>query len=65
LLCWGVQHVQAERGAIAAMLEPVIAAILAWVWLGQSLTVIQLLGGALVLGAVSSLQRQPMVGSQP
>lgn len=56
LFLWGVQQVRAERAAIAATLEPIIAAIAAWIWLGQVLEPIQLLGGALVLGGVAALQ---------
>nr|WP_228035253.1 EamA family transporter [Oculatella sp. LEGE 06141] len=58
LLCWGIQQVRAERGAIAATLEPVFAAVLAWIWLGQTLSVLQMVGGGLVLAAVVSLQLQ-------
>jgi threonine/homoserine efflux transporter RhtA len=56
LYIWGIQRVRAERAVIAATLEPVLAASFAWIWLGQSLSGIQLLGGALVVAAVSSLQ---------
>lgn len=56
LFLWGVQRVQAERAAIAATLEPVLAALVAWVWLGQTLGPVQLAGGVLVIGAVASLQ---------
>ncbi|MDX2217156.1 MAG: DMT family transporter [Oculatellaceae cyanobacterium bins.114] len=58
LLCWGIQQVRVERGAIAATLEPVMAAGLAWIGLGQSLTLLQLLGGTLVIIAVTLLQVQ-------
>lgn len=58
LLCWGIQQVSVERGTIAATLEPVIAAILAWLLLGQTLTVLQILGSGLILAAVTSLQIQ-------
>lgn len=58
LLCWGIQQVRAERGAIAATLEPVMAAGFAWLGLGQALTLLQLLGGVLVIGAVTLLQTQ-------
>jgi DME family drug/metabolite transporter len=63
LFLWGVQRVRAERAAIGATIEPVVAAAVAWIWLGQSLSVLQLLGGALVIVAVSSLQlgRRPAV----
>jgi drug/metabolite transporter (DMT)-like permease len=53
---WGVQQVRAERGAIAATSEPILAAVVAWVWLGQALTAIQIIGGVLVIAGVISLQ---------
>lgn len=56
LLCWGIQHVQAERGAIAATLEPVMAALLAWFVLGQLLSLSQIFGGLLVISAITALQ---------
>ena len=56
LFLWGVQRVASERAAIAATLEPIVAAVVAWVWLDQVLTVFQLLGGLLVLVAIASLQ---------
>lgn len=59
LFIWGVQQVRAERGAIAATLEPVLAAVVAWLWLGQELSAIQIAGGLLVIGAVASLQMSP------
>jgi drug/metabolite transporter, DME family len=58
LYVWGIGRVRAERATIAATLEPVFAAAAAWVWLGQTLTLTQLLGGMLVLGAVLLLQRR-------
>lgn len=58
LMCWGIQRVNAQRAAIAATLEPVIGAVLAWLWLGQDLTATQIFGGALVLGAVLLLQKE-------
>lgn len=60
LYVWGVQHVRAARGAIAATLEPVLAAVVAWTWLGQSLSLIQVAGGLLVVAAVLVLHtRRP------
>jgi DME family drug/metabolite transporter len=56
LYAWGVARVRAERAAIAATLEPVIAAVVAWAWLGQHLSAVQVAGGVLVVGAVVSLQ---------
>lgn len=61
LYVWGVSHIRAEGASIAATLEPVLAAVFAWIWLAESLTVAQLVGGALVVIAVISLQvrKQP------
>ncbi len=56
LYLWGVERVRAERAVIAATLEPVIAGVVAWMWLDQILSPLQLAGGALIIAAVSSLQ---------
>lgn len=56
LYCWGIERVQSERGAIVATLEPLAAAIFAWIGLGQTLSIMQIAGGMLVLIAVVSLQ---------
>ena len=64
LFAWGVGRVRAERAAIAATLEPVIAAVVAWGWLDQRLSALQVLGAALVVGAVVALQsrrQRPLV----
>jgi DME family drug/metabolite transporter len=59
LYVWGIARVAAERASIAATLEPVLAAAVAWVWLGQALGVAQIVGGILVLVAVVSLNVGP------
>ena len=58
LYVWGIERVRAERGSIALTLEPVMATAVAWVWLSQSLSAIQIAGGALVIGAVAALPGQ-------
>ena len=52
-----------ERAAIAAMLEPVLAALGAWIWLDQQLAPTQLVGGVLVMAAVASLARAKQPGA--
>lgn len=47
-----VRVISASLAGIAATFEPVFAATLAWVLLGQQLGALQLLGGALVVGGV-------------
>ena len=51
-----LHHVSPTRVTIVAMLEPVLAAFVAFVWLGEELTRQELLGGALVLAAVAIVQ---------
>ena len=62
LFLWSIQRVQAERAAIVATLEPLVAAILAWLWFGQTLTLLQIMGGVLIITAVTALQ---LKGNQP
>ncbi len=56
LYIWGIHRIAAEKAVIVATLEPPLAALAAWIWLDESLTSLQLLGGALVLIAVAILQ---------
>ncbi|MGH8927783.1 MAG: EamA family transporter [Acidimicrobiia bacterium] len=42
---------------VVATFEPVVAAAVAWVWLGQTLTILQILGGFVVVLAVGVVQR--------
>ncbi len=57
LYAWGLRRVGAARASIVATLEPVIAAVVAWAWLHQRLSLSQVVGGLLVVAAVISLQR--------
>ena len=58
LYVWGVSRVRAERASIAATLEPVLAALFAWMWLDQSLSAMQIAGGVLVIISIGALQRR-------
>ena len=53
LLNWSLRHFSSSRVAFSILLEPVIAALLAWSLLGQTLTPVQLFGGLLVLIALA------------
>ncbi|HEX6712556.1 MAG TPA: EamA family transporter [Thermoleophilaceae bacterium] len=56
LVVAALRHLPAPRVAVAATLEPVVAAVFAW-WLhDEHLALVQLGGGALVLGAVLWVQ---------
>ena len=52
LLVSALRHLPATRVGIIAMLEPVVATIVAWAWLKESLGAAQLAGAAVVLGAI-------------
>ena len=56
LFFWSIQRVRAERAAIVATLEPCVAAILAWLWFGQTLTLLQIAGGISIVVAVTAIQ---------
>jgi drug/metabolite transporter (DMT)-like permease len=52
LLVGALRHITATRVAIAATWEPVAGALVAYAWLGESLSTLELVGGGLVLGAI-------------
>jgi drug/metabolite transporter (DMT)-like permease len=47
-----LHHVPATRVTIIAMLEPVLAALIAWIWLEEELGALQIVGGLVVLAGV-------------
>ena len=59
LQAWGQQRVDAMRSAIVFGLEPVFAALTAWVLLGERLGLAGLAGAALIVGALVSSPLQP------
>jgi drug/metabolite transporter (DMT)-like permease len=56
LIVAALRHVSATRVGVVAMLEPVVATVVAWAWLRESLTAVQLVGAAVVLAAISLAQ---------
>ena len=61
----GLRHLTATTTGIVSMVEPVIAAAVAWLWLEQVLNGVQLLGGALVLTGVGLVQATRTRPGQP
>ncbi|MBU2601829.1 MAG: DMT family transporter [Actinobacteria bacterium] len=53
-----LRYIDAGRATIVATLEPMVAGVLAFLWFGETLAWPQLLGGALVVGAIVGLQRE-------
>jgi drug/metabolite transporter (DMT)-like permease len=56
LVVGSLEHLPATRVAICGMLEPVVAAVVAYAWLDETLAPAQLLGGVLVLLAIAVAQ---------
>ncbi len=52
LVVGALRHISATRAGIVAMLEPVVAIVVAWAWLGESLAGAQIAGAALTLGGI-------------
>jgi len=52
LVVTALRHLPATRVGIVAMLEPVVASVVAWAWLGESLGAWQLAGGSVVLAGI-------------
>ena len=49
LVLSGLHHLPATRVGMVGMLEPVLAGVVAWAWLSEALSPVQLVGGAVVL----------------
>ncbi len=56
LVVGALPRIGATRTAIVAMLEPVVAILVAWAWLGESLAGLQLFGAALTLTGIGLAQ---------
>ena len=57
---FGLKFLDASTAGIISVMEPVIAIVAAFLILGESLSVIQMFGGMMVLLAVGLLQARPM-----
>jgi len=49
----GLKHMEASQASITATLEPVVAAVVAYFWWGETFTLLGYIGSALILGAVT------------
>jgi drug/metabolite transporter (DMT)-like permease len=52
LLVGALRHISATRVAVTAMFEPVAGALVAYGWLGEELSGLQVTGGAIVLAGI-------------
>jgi drug/metabolite transporter (DMT)-like permease len=56
LFVGALRHIPATRASILAMFEPVVATVVAWAWLDESLAAAQVLGGVVVLCGIALAQ---------
>ena len=56
LITGALRHISATKVGITAMVEPVTAGIIAWLWLGETFGLAQLVGAAVVLAAIALAQ---------
>ena len=57
LIAYALGHLPAAFSALAILIEPLTAAILGWVWLGEALGVLQAIGGAVVVAGIIVARR--------
>lgn len=58
LFASGLRHVEASRASVVATVEPVVAAVLAYAILGETLEPLQIVGGAMVLAGAAWVQME-------
>jgi drug/metabolite transporter (DMT)-like permease len=56
LIVTALRHLSATQAIISAMLEPVLAAVIAYAWLGEELSTAQIVGAVLVLAGICVAQ---------
>lgn len=49
LIAWGLAHVPASIGSVVLLLQPAVAALVAWMLFGEALGGAEILGGAVIL----------------
>lgn len=58
LFVWGLARIGASRAGVVSTLEPLSAALVAYLWLGQSLDGLQIAGAALVIAGIAVVQAE-------
>ena len=64
LIIGSLQHIRATQTGIVGMLEPVLATIVAWWWLGETLGLSQVVGGLIVLVGSRPRPDRPVSGAR-
>lgn len=63
LFLMSLRYLEPSRSSLTSTIEPVVAALVAWFWLGENLSGLQMIGGVAVLGGVMVLQIEPILRS--
>ena len=58
MFVWGLERIHASNAAIVSTLEPLTAAVIAFVWLGETLSGLQVAGALMVLAGVAAVQTE-------
>jgi drug/metabolite transporter (DMT)-like permease len=58
LIAYALGHLPASFSALVILIEPLTAAILGWIWLGEALGVLQAIGGVIVLAGITVARRE-------
>ena len=63
LIAYALGHLPASFSSLAILIEPLTAAVLGWVWLGEALGALQAMGAVIVLAGIAVARRAsgPMV----
>jgi drug/metabolite transporter (DMT)-like permease len=65
LFAWVLRHIDASRASLYVLAMNVVAVLAAWPIHHEPLTVVQALGGVVVLGAVAAVVSRPVAPSSP
>jgi drug/metabolite transporter (DMT)-like permease len=57
LYYYGLHHIQSSKAIITSTLEPVVAIVSEWLFLGGTMNMVQIIGAVMVIGAIILLQR--------
>jgi drug/metabolite transporter (DMT)-like permease len=52
----GIKRIQSTHASITATLEPISAGVIAWIFLGEVMEPLQIIGGLMVIGSIIMLQ---------
>lgn len=61
----GLRRLEATRASVVATIEPVVAALAAWLWWGERFSLLGYLGAGLVLAGVVWMVLRPQTGATP